>query len=138
MLLARLIFGETNNEPREAKIWAAWSVINRTKANSWWPKTIKEAILQKDQYDSIKPTSLVYEKIIDPFSYKGVGPADKKSWYECYEIASDVISENITNPTTATHFFGVGITRDWFEKNVVPKGKFLKKIGNTYFYWSPN
>ena len=138
MLLARLIFGETNNEPREAKIWAAWSVINRTKANSWWPKTIKEAILQKDQYDPIKPTSLVYEKIIDPFSYKGVGPADKKSWYECYEIASDVISENITNPTTATHFFGVGITRDWFEKNVVPKGKFLKKIGNTYFYWSPN
>ena len=54
MLLARLIFGETNNEPREAKIWAAWSVINRTKANSWWPKTIKEAILQKGQYDPIK------------------------------------------------------------------------------------
>ncbi len=31
-----------------------------------------------------------------------------------------------------------GITREWFEKNVVPDGKFLKKIGDTYFYWSPN
>lgn len=71
MLLSRLIFGETNNEPREAKIWAAWSVINRTTANSWWPETIKEVILQKDQYDPIKPTSDVYKKIIDPLNYKG-------------------------------------------------------------------
>ncbi len=138
MLLARLIFGETNNEPREAKIWAAWSVINRTKANSWWPKTIKEAILQKGQYDPIKPTNSVYKRIINPLNYNGAGTADEKSWYRCYEIARDVISGKISNPTTATHFFGVGVTRDWFEKNVVPKGKFLKKIGNTYFYWSPN
>jgi len=33
---------------------------------------------------------------------------------------------------------GKGVTRKWFEKNVVPNGKFLKKIGDTYFYWSPN
>lgn len=138
MLLARLIFGEVNNEPREAKVWAAYSVINRTKANSWWPETIKEVILQKGQYDPIKSANDIYKKIINPLGYKGVGLADKKSWYECYEIASDVISGKISNPTTATHFFGVGVTRDWFEKNIVPKGKFLKKIGRTYFYWSPN
>lgn len=138
MLLARLIFGEANGEPREAKIWIAWSVINRTTANSWWPETVREVILQKDQYDPIKPTSDIYKKIIDPLNYEGVGTADKKSWYECHEIAKDVISGNINNPTEATHFFGIGVTRDWFEKNVVPKGKFLKKIGNTYFYWSPN
>lgn len=138
MLLARLIFGEVNNEPREAKIWVAWSVINRTKAGSWWPKTIKEAILQKDQYDPIKSSSGIYYKIINPLNYKDEGVADKKSWYECYEIAKDIISGKINNPTTATHFFGIGVIRDWFEKNVVPNGKFLKKIGNTYFYWSPN
>lgn len=86
----------------------------------------------------MKPASPVYGKIIDPLNYDGVGMADKKSWYECYEIAGDVISGEIINPTTATHFFGIGVTSDWFEKNVVPKGKFLKKIGNTYFYWSPN
>ncbi len=138
MLLARLIFGETNNEPREAKIWAAWSVINRTTANSWWPKTIQGVILQTGQYDPINPKSPVYKKIINPLNYEGIGAADKKSWYECYKIAEDVISGKINNPTTSTHFFGAGITRDWFEKNVVPNGKFLKKIGNTYFYWSPN
>jgi hypothetical protein len=138
MLLARLIFGEMNNEPREAKIWAAWSVINRTKANSWWPKTVKEVILQKGQYDPIKPTNDIYKKIIDPFNYKGVGVADKKSWYECYEVSIDVISGKIANPTTATHFVAGEKYKIFFEKNVIPKGKFLKKIGKTYFYWSPN
>ena len=138
MLLARLIFGEVNNEPREAKIWVAWSVINRTKANSWWPNTIKEVILQEGQYDPIKPKSSIYKKIINPLNYDGVGVADKKSWHECYEIARDVISGKIKNPATATHFVAGKDYKDWFEKNIVPKSKFLKKIGNTYFYWSSN
>jgi len=141
ILLARLIFGEAGGEPRETKIWVAWSVINRTKANSWWPHTIRGAILQPGQYDPFKPSEdprSIYQKIINPLGYEGVGTTDKKSWYECYQIARDVISGEINNPTTATHIHGIGVTRDWFEKNVVPKGKFLKKIGNTYFYWSPN
>lgn len=138
MLLARLIFGEAASEPREAKIWVAWSVINRTKANSWWPDTIKEVILQKDQYDPIKSTCPVYEKIINPLNYDGVGMADKESWYECYEIARDVILGKISNPTIATHFVAGDDYKSFFEKNVVPNGKLLNKIGNTYFYWSPN
>lgn len=138
MLLARLIFGEVNNEPREAKIWVAWSVINRTAANSWWPETIQEVILQKGQYDPFKPESPIYGKIISPLSFDGVGVADKKSWYECYEIARDVVSGKIKNPTTATHFVAGEDYKNWFEKNVVPEGQFIKTIGNTYFYWSPN
>lgn len=141
MLLARLIFGEASGEPREAKIWVAWSVINRTKANSWWPNTIRGAILQPGQYDPFKPSEdpqSTYQKIINPLGYKGVGTTDKESWYECYQIAREVIAGKINNPTTATHIHGIGVTRDWFEENVVPNGKFLRKIGNTYFYWSPN
>jgi hypothetical protein len=57
-----------------------WSVINRTKANSWWPNTIKEVILQEGQYDPIKPKSSIYKKIINPLNYDGVGVADKKNW----------------------------------------------------------
>jgi len=139
MILARLIFGEAEGEPREAKIWVAWSVINRTAANSWWPGTIQGVILQKGQYDPIKPESPVYRKIINPLGYKGVGIADKNSWYECYEIARDIISGKISNPTSATHFLGKGgMDKNTFEKTIVPKGEFLKKIGNTNFYWSPN
>jgi hypothetical protein len=101
----------------------------------------KEVILQKGQYDPFKPSDdprSVYQKIINPIGYSGVEMADKESWYECYQIARGVIAKEINNSTTATHIHGLGVSRDWFEKNVVPNGKFLKKIGHTYFYWSPN
>jgi hypothetical protein len=49
-----------------------------------------------------------------------------------------VLTGKIAKPAEATHFHGIGVTRDWFEKNIVPNGKFLRKIGDTYFYWSPN
>lgn len=138
IILARLIFGEANNQPLEAKAWIAWSVINRIEANSWWPKTIHEVILQEGQYDPFKPLDQNYKKIINPLNYEKISEMDRKSWYECYKIAQDVVLGKTANPTTATHFFGKGIAQKWFEKNVVPKGNFLKKIGDTYFYWSPN
>ncbi len=138
IILSRLIFGEASGEPHEAKEWVAWSVINRMEAKSWWPKTIHEVVLQKEQYDPFKPTDLNYPKIIDPFNFSGSNKITKKSWYECCKIAETVILRKTANPTKATHFHGVGVTKKWYEKNIVPHGKFIKKIGKTYFYWSPN
>jgi len=135
ILLARLIFGEANDQPHEAKAWVAWSVINRMEAKSWWPDTVKGVILHEGQYDPFKPADSNYQKIINPLR---LNKKDIKSWYECYNVARDVILRSNPNPTTATHFHGRGITRDWFEKNIVPNGKFLRTIGDTYFYWSPN
>lgn len=138
MILSRLIFGEANGEPREAKEWVGWSVINRTKAKSWWPDTIHGVILQVGQYDPFKTNDGNYKKIINPLNYDEVSKTDKENWYECYEIANNIITNNTVNPTEATHFHGVGVTEDWFQKNIVPKGRFIRKIGRTYFYWSPN
>ncbi len=138
IILARLIFGEARNQPREAKIWIGWSVINRAQAKSWWPHSVHGVILQTGQYDPFKHNDPNFPKITDPLGYENVSEIDKKSWFECYEIAQKIVSREIKNPTEATHFHGVGVTRDWFEKHMVPKGKFLKKIGDTYFYWSPN
>lgn len=63
---------------------------------------------------------------------------DKVAWQECHKISQDIISGKLENPTEATHFHGRGITKDWFLENVVPQGKFLRKIKDIYFYWSPN
>lgn len=93
-------------------------------------------ILQEKQYDPFKTSDVNFSKIIDPL--KDADRDTKKAWYVCYEIASDIISDKMKNPTEATHFHGRGISRTWFEKYVVPNGKFLKKIRDTYFYWSPN
>jgi hypothetical protein len=138
IILARLIFGETSGEPREAKEWVAWSVINRIEAGSWWPETIHKVILQKRQYDPFKPTDKNYLKIINPLSFSGSNKISESSWRECYKIAENVVLRKTINPTKATHFHGIGITKESYEKKIVPNGKFIKKIGNTYFYWSPN
>lgn len=138
ILLARLIFGEANNQPVEAKKWVGWSVINRIEAKSWWPDTIRGVILQEGQYDPFKPGDPTFNKIINPLYFDGISEEDKKSWHECYEIAKDIILKKTVNPTEATHFHGIGVDQNWYEKHIVPNGKFLMKIGDTYFYWSPN
>ena len=140
IILARLIFGEANNQPREAKKWVGWSVINRTKAKSWWPDTIHGVILQTGQYDVFKPANKNFSKIINPLDFDKVGELDKKSWFECYEVAKGIVFGNGVDPTNATHFhsFGKKEEIEWFERHIIPKGKFLKKIGDIYFYWSPN
>ncbi|MFH1838209.1 MAG: cell wall hydrolase [Candidatus Kuenenbacteria bacterium] len=135
ILLTRLVFGEARNQPQEAKIWITWSVINRIEAKAW-PNTLYEVILQPKQYDPFKPTDLNYSKIIDPLREADFQTI--QSWKECYKIAKIAVNKEIENPTLATHFHGIGVSMEWFEKNVVPNGNFLKKIGDTYFYWSPN
>ncbi|MBI5222062.1 MAG: cell wall hydrolase [Candidatus Magasanikbacteria bacterium] len=140
IILARLIFGDARNQSQEAKEWVGWSVINRTKANSWWPDNIHGAILQAGQYDALKSTDSNFTKIINPLGFKNVNDLEKKSWFECCEIAKGILAGGAFNPTTATHFhsFIDKLDIERFEKNIVPKGKFLKKIGQLYFYWSPN
>jgi predicted AAA+ superfamily ATPase len=55
-------------------------------------------------------------------------------------FAKNIAIIKINNSTKATHFNSFDKKEDieWFEKRVVPKGKFIKKFGDIYFYWSPN
>lgn len=140
IILARLIFGEANGQSLEAKEWVGWSVVNRSKANSWWPNTVHGVILQAGQYDAFKESDKNFFKIINPLDYENIGELDKKSWFECCEVANNIIFGKINDLTEATHFHSFVDQSDIkrFEKNIVPKGKFLKKIGRLYFYWSPN
>lgn len=135
LLLARLIFGEAEDQPREAKIWIAGSVLNRVAAKAW-PNTLHEVILQPGQYDPFKPNDPNYPKVTNPLKE---APAKRgEAWRESYEIAKDILSGKIKNPTEATHFHGRGVSQEWFLQNVVPHGRSLHPIGDTYFYWSPN
>jgi hypothetical protein len=70
IILARLIFGEAEDQSREAKIWIGGSVFNRVKAKAW-PYTIQDVVLQKGQYDPFKKTDRNFKKIIDPLAGAG-------------------------------------------------------------------
>ncbi len=136
MLLARLILGEAENQSKETKIWVGGAVLNRVKAKAW-PNTIHEVILQKGQYDPFKPENINFPKVTDPLN-EDKSKLRLRNWQDCYEIAQKLLSEEMINPTTATHFHGIGVTKEWFIEHLVPQGKFLKQINDTYFYWSPN
>lgn len=135
MILARAIFGEAENEPKETKIWIAGSILNRNKSGAW-PNSIHEVILQKGQYGPFKTSDPNFDKIIDPFMNEN--NTRKKEWKASYEVSTGILSGNIKNPTEATHFHGIGVSKEWFLDNIVPQGRFIRQIGNTHFYWSPN
>lgn len=136
MLLARLILGEAENQSKEAKTWVSGAVLNRVKAKAW-PDSIHVVILQKGQYDPFKSLNINFPKVTDPLN-EDKGQLRLKNWQECYEIAKKLLSGEMANPTTATHFHGIGVTKEWFIDHLVPQGEFLKQIDDTYFYWSPN
>lgn len=135
VLLARLIFGEAENQSREAKIWVGGSVLNRVSGAAW-KDTITDVILQSGQYDPFKKTDRRFPVIINPLGNHN--PETAQAWRESYEIAQALITGAIQNPTEATHFHGIGVDQTWFMKNVVPHGRFLRQIDDTHFYWSPN
>lgn len=77
-----------------------------------------------------------FNKITDPLL--NAGQSRKKAWYKSYDIAQSLLAGEIKIPTTATHFHGRGVDKDWFMSRIVPNGKFLKQIDDSFFYWSPN
>lgn len=135
LLLARLILGEAADQSREAKVWVGGCVLNRVAAGAW-PDTIHGVILQPDQYDPFKRGDPNFSRIIDPLN--DASEVGVVAWKESYEIATGLISGRIKNPTEATHFHGRGVSKDWFLENIVPKGRSIDTIDDTYFYWSPN
>ena len=138
ILLARLIFGEARSQSDEARRWVASVVINRKESPLAWPDTIREVILDEGQFDAlkIKVGDQNFNRVIDPLSVSN----EKHNWFECYQIAKEFIEGRLGIETEATHFHSHTEAEDIerFEKNIVPNGKFLKKIGSLYFYWSPN
>jgi len=136
IILGRLIFGEARNQSDEARSWVAKVVLNRIGYRKGL-NTIHDVILDPDQFDPFKPTDKKnYPRIINPLGIQ----SETLAWKECYKIAEEIISGILNVDTEATHFHSYEEPGDieWYEKHIVPNGKLLKKIGDIYFYWSPN
>lgn len=136
MILARLVFGEARSQGEEAKIWVAKVVLNRKESKAW-PDTIHDVILDSGQFDPFKPTDQKnFPRIINPLGIQ----SEASAWEECYKIAERAVNGSLDFDTEATHFHSYTEPEDIkrFEQKIVPNGKFLKKIDDLYFYWSPN
>lgn len=131
ILLTRLILGEAENQPKDAKIGVGFTVLNRLKKkNPNWGYSIREIILRDYQYDGMWNEN-TYQKVRDPF--KDTSEKRRKEWQECYEIAVSILSGNLSDTADgATNFHSFQIPKDfpvWATKET-----FKIKLGNIYFY----
>lgn len=133
MILARLILGEAENQPREAKIGVGFTIINRLKeGKSFWGYSIREIILKERQYDAIWNND-TYSKVRDPF--ESSSETRKREWNESYDVAKNIIIHNVEDPTHgATFFHSADYPRQEFITKDVPGAVFLMKIGDLLFY----
>lgn len=134
VLLARLIFGEARNQPREAKAGVAWTVKNRLRAQrAYWGFSFHEVIQKSGQYAAMDPRDDNFSKLIDPFNTNE--PGADEAWYECYQVAQGVIEGTIEDPTEGAVFFhSVDYSQERFVTRDVPGAIFIKQIGDILFY----
>lgn len=133
MLLARLILGEAERQPREAKVGVGYTVINRLRGKKgFWGYSVREIILKEGQYDGIWNDD-TYSKVRNPF--ESLSETRKKEWSESYDVAKSIITNNIEDPTGgATFFHSAGYSQERFVTHDVPGAVFLKRIGDLLFY----
>ena len=138
IILARLIFGESRNRPQEEKIAVAWVVKNLllTKINDFG-FSYHEIILKNDgviyQFSPINPQETDnFPLLIDPL--KDRNDVNMVAWEDSYEIARDVILEDIKDPTGGAVFFhSKDLPKDEFIRQV-PRAMYIKEIGLFNFY----
>lgn len=131
ILLARVIFGEAEDQPKEAKIGVGFTVVNRVKKQrSNWGLNIRDVILGTDHYNAMWDKNTL-DKVRDPLNK--AGEDRKKAWLDSYKAAAGILDESLTDPTSgATNFHSFNDPQmfpSWAtEKN------FKIKIGAIYFY----
>ncbi len=131
ILLARLILGEAERQPKEAKIGVGFTVLNRLKKkNRNWGYSVREIILKDNQYDGMW-NDHTYQKVRDPLS--DTSQRRKTEWQESYELATGILAGNISDTTNgATNFHSFKDSKDfpvWATKE-----NYKIKFGDIYFY----
>lgn len=133
ILLARLIFGEAENQPREAKIGVGLTVINRVgKQRTNWGKTVREVILKESQYDALwNPDRR--DAVRDPL--RGANETTREAWNESYSVATEVLNSSLKDPTDgATHFHSYPEDEPERFPSWATIENFKIKIGDILFY----
>lgn len=134
LLLARLIFGEARNQPREAKAGVAWTVKNRLLAKRTdWGFSYHEIIQKPSQYSAMNTYDSNFPKLTDPFNTGEVGA--KEAWYDSFEVAQTITKGTIDDPTDGAVFFhSADYSQEKFTTRDVPGAIFIKQIGAILFY----
>ena len=131
ILMARLILGEAENQPKEAKIAVGYTVMNRIKKHKAnWGYSVREVILMPSQYDGMWNAN-TYQKVRDPFSDTSQNRLEQ--WQESYEVAVGILSDNLSDTASgSTNFHSYTDPQDF--PSWATEETFKREIGDLYFY----
>lgn len=131
ILLARVIFGEGENQPQAAKVGIGFTVINRIKKQrSNWGLNIRDVITGTDHYNAMWDRD-TKDKVRDPLGKAGEDRV--KAWYDSYHAARGVLDGSLTDPTFGATNFHSFPDPQMFPSWATQKN-FKIKIGKIYFY----
>lgn len=131
MLLARLILGEAENQPVEAKIGIGFTVLNRLKKQqSSWGFSVRDIIIKDNQYDGLWNKN-TYGKVRDPLN--NASEKRKQEWSESYEVAKNVLSRSVVDTVPGSTNFHSYTDINEFPFWATDKN-YRGKIGKIYFY----
>lgn len=132
ILLARVVYGEAGGVSKLAKISVAWSIRNRVEDSLHrWGNNYHDVILQENQYDSLW-NKKTYRKVRIPALENEL---EKRAWQDSYEIAEQVINNEIKDPTKgANHFYSISISRPDWAPVWTDEKKITLSVDNLKFY----
>ena len=122
-LLGLVVWREARGESLECRRGVAWSVLNRVMRPAWWGRDLLSVIRKKWQYSSMTDPK-------DP-QLTTWPAADDRSWWECLEVAADVIDGRAVHPAPgADSYHDISIPApSW-----AAQARFVRQIGRVRFY----
>jgi hypothetical protein len=131
ILLARLILGEAEGQPKEVKTGVGFTVINRVKKqHSYWGLNNREVILKERQYDAMWNKN-TWEKVREPLS--NASDIRRKEWFESHEVSKGILAGTLTDPTSgATNFHSFTNPEDF--PSWATEESYKTTIGTLHFY----
>jgi hypothetical protein len=142
MILARLIFGEARNQTKDTMKAIGCAVRNRVKAGRSYFGSSYHGVINKHvgsiyQFSCMNPAETDnFPLLINPF--KADNPADRRSWFQAYEMAEAVILGASDVTQNATYFHSADLSQELFTSKHVPGAVFTVQIGKFLFYLDPN
>lgn len=131
MLLARLIFGEAEGQPKEAKIGIGFTVLNRLKKKRQnWGYSVREIILKENQYDGLWNTK-TYSKVRDPLNKST--EKTKNEWFESCAVAQSVLDGSVVDTSSGATNFHSFKRREEFPPWAQDR-YYKTNLGDIYFY----
>ncbi|HRZ85488.1 MAG TPA: cell wall hydrolase [Candidatus Paceibacterota bacterium] len=121
------------NKPTALEL-VADSVIQRSSRKG---KTVKDVILQPNQYSFLNKNSSGYRKFVNPLYNAKQHPTERVAWEKCYMVALERLNQGpLSDNLGVTHFHDDSVNPTW-AIGIKPRHVAKSPLSKMFFYFLP-